>query len=420
MNLPGIDTIIQEVAQDDVPMRLGTPVEKDIVLTEEKIKEVYSDLTKKIEVYSAYPDIWADEVLVPTNSSFSWMFYQRMLLRILARIPLVHITGARGVSKTFLLLFSYFHRAVFAPGSQLAFAAPSKTQSAQIGKQTVTDLLTRFPGLNNELDGPVVGGKDYFEVRFKNGSKIEITAALETTRGRRFDGIGVDEARDQNGDSVNGILVPTTSKIRRTLGAGILNPYEIHQTQAYTSSASSKSSYNYEKVLDLLMKMIINPNSAYVFGLDYRVPVIEGIYPASFVRDARSDSTMNEQLFAREYLSIFTAESDESWFNFNKINKHRKIINAEWKAQKRSKDEKFFYLISIDIGRLNDNTVVTVFKVHPRSDGRYHSSVVNIYVLGRTKQTKHFDRQVIDMKKIIYAFDPKEVIIDTNGLIWVM
>ena len=69
-----------------------------------------------------------------------------------------------------------------------------------------------------------------------------------------------------------------------------------------------------------------------------------------------------------------------------------------------------------DVGRINDNTVVTVFKVRPRKDGRYHSSVVNIFVLGRTKNTKQFKRQVIDMKRIIKAFQPKEVVIDTNGL----
>ena len=195
MNLPGISTQTIQEKKEEVPMRFGTPVEKNVILTEDKIKSVYDSLTKKIEIYSAYPDIWADEVLIPTSSSFTWMFYQRIILRLLARIPLNHITGARGVSKTFLILFAFFHRAIFAPGSQLAFAAPSKTQSAQIGKQTVNDLLSRFPGLANELDGPVIGGKDYFEVRFKNGSKIEITAALETTRGRRFDGIAVDEAR---------------------------------------------------------------------------------------------------------------------------------------------------------------------------------------------------------------------------------
>lgn len=413
--LPGVSTNLPTERTVALPMRYGTPIEKNISLGEDKLVEIEDELKKKFVIWSAYPDIWADEVLVPTNSSFRFMFYQRIMMRNLARVPLNHITAARGVSKTFITLFMAFHRCIFCPGTSIAFAAPNKTQSAQIGKQTVGDLLNRFPLLINELDGPVVGGKDYFEVRFKNKSKIEITAALESTRGRRFDQIDVDEARDQDGDAVNGILVPTVSKVRTTYGAGLLNPFEMHQMQGYTTSASSKSSYNYEKVLDILCKMIINPKSANAMGLDYRVPVIEGIYPASFVRDIKMDSTMNEQLFAREYLSIYTAESDESWFNFKKINQHRKMVNAEWKAASNSKNNEMFYLISIDVGRKHDNTVVTVFKVLPNRD-RFRAVVVNIFVLGRTKQTKQFKQQTLDMKKIIRAFNPREVIIDTNGL----
>lgn len=413
--LPGISTNLPPETSMVLPTRFGTPIEKNIMLGEDKLKEVENELKKKIAIWSAYPDIWADEVLVPTSSSFRFMFYQRIMMRNLARVPINHITAARGVSKTFITLFMAFHRCIFCPGTTIAFAAPNKQQSAQIGKQTVNDLLNRFPLLNNELDGPVIGGKDYFEVRFKNKSKIEITAALDSTRGRRFDQIDVDEARDQDGDAVNGILVPTVSKVRTTYGAGLLNPFEIHQMQEYTTSASSKSSYNYEKVLDILCKMIINPKAACAMGLDYRVPVIEGIYPASFVRDVKMDSTMNEQLFAREYLSIYTAESDESWFNFKKINQHRKMINAEWEARLNNGNKETFYLISIDVGRKHDNTVVTVFKVMP-NNGRYRAVVVNIFVLGRTKQSKHFKQQTLDMKKIIKAFNPKEVIIDTNGL----
>lgn len=176
-------------------VRHGTIIEKGVALTEEKLISMEKQLRKKWEFYTAYPDIWCDEVLTPTGSSFSWAAYQRVQLRSQARISLVHITGARGVSKTFTGVFGFFHRAIFHPGSSLAITAPGKAQAAQIARQTVNDILKRFPLLKNELKGEPVGGKDGYEVRFKNDSVIEITAALETTRGRRFDGILVDESR---------------------------------------------------------------------------------------------------------------------------------------------------------------------------------------------------------------------------------
>lgn len=37
-------------------------------------------------------------------------------------------------------------------------------------------------------------------------------------------------------------------------------------------------------------------------------------------------------------------------------------------------------------------------------------------MLGRTQDSKQFTRQAIDLKRLIKAFQPKEVVIDTNGL----
>lgn len=413
--LPFIRTKLAPGDTVDYAVRLGTPVEKGVSLTEEKLISVEEEIKKKIAFWTAYPDIWCDEILTPTGSSFSWADYQRIQLRTQARVSLVHMTGARGVSKTFTAVFGFFHRAVFHPESSLAITAPSKSQAAQIAKQTVNDILNRFPTLRNELDGNPVGGKDSYEVRFRNDSKIEITAALETTRGRRFDGILVDETRDQDPDAVNGILIPTVSKVRATVGAGIVNPYEPQQLQWYYSSASAKSSYNYEKVWSLFLQMIIDPRNAFVLGMDYRVPVAYGIYPASFVQNIKSDPTMTERLFAQEYMSIYTAENDSSWFNFKKIDAHRKLVNAEWQAKFNNGNKDTFYLLSVDVGRLHDSTVVVVHKVVPNK-GRFRSIVANIFVLGRTNESRRFSSQALDLKKIIRAFNPREVVIDTNGL----
>ena len=64
---------------------------------------------------------------------------------------------------------------------------------------------------------------------------------------------------------------------------------------------------------------------------------------------------------------------------------------------------------------MHDNTVATVFKVVPNR-GRYRAIVVNIFMLGRSQESKQFTRQAIDIKRLIKAFKPKEVVIDTNGL----
>jgi len=74
-----------------------------------------------------------------------------------------------------------------------------------------------------------------------------------------------------------------------------------------------------------------------------------------------------------------------------------------------------FYLLSVDVGRLNDQTVVCVFRVNILK-GRYYATLVNLVVLGRTAETKPFSVQVRDLKMMIRDYQPKEVVIDTNGL----
>lgn len=68
------------------------------------------------------------------------------------------------------------------------------------------------------------------------------------------------------------------------------------------------------------------------------------------------------------------------------------------------------------VGRIHDSTVVCVFRVNINNEGRHRVSLVNLYVLGRTPQTKPFAVQALDLKKLIKAFNPREVVIDTNGL----
>ena len=97
------------------------------------------------------------------------------------------------------------------------------------------------------------------------------------------------------------------------------------------------------------------------------------------------------------------------------MTKYRKIKNPETHAISRANSEQF-YLLSVDVGRLNDQTVCCVFRVNVSGEGKYYATLVNLYVLGRTVETKPFYRQAIDLKKIMRKFNPREVVIDTNGL----
>ena len=54
--------------------------------------------------------------------------------------------------------------------------------------------------------------------------------------------------------------------VNRRTKKGDVNSKEPHQFQFYMSSASSKNSYCYEKLIELFEMQIISPKSAFVWG----------------------------------------------------------------------------------------------------------------------------------------------------------
>lgn len=166
--------------------------------------------------------------------------------------------------------------------------------------------------------------------------------------------------------------------------------------------------------MDVFEQSIIDPDNNFCMGCDYRVPMMHGLLDRTYINKLKMSPSYNAESFAREYMSIWSGSSEESWFNFDKILKYRKIKNPETHAINRANSNQF-YLLSVDVGRINDQTVCCVFRVNIVND-KYYATLVNLFVLGTDVRRKPFHYQAIDLKKIIAAFNPKEVIIDTNGL----
>lgn len=223
----------------------------------------------------------------------------------------------------------------------------------------------------------------------------------------------VDEVRDHDGDTLNEVVLPLMA-VPRFTAAKRINPYEPQPQKIFITSAGVKGSYAYNKLIECFEDSIIQPNSTFVWTLDYRVPLMHGLLNEQFINEIKLSPTYNEDSFAREFLGYWTGSSSESWFDYNRLNKYRKIINPET-TRKIREGQEAFYLLSVDVGRISDQTVVTVIKVAIR-DAVYYAYITNVIVLGRTKEEKHFARQAIDLKKLIDRFQPKEIIIDGNGL----
>ena len=411
------DSIFSQSKQ--VGYKEGVEIEKGVILNEEYLESNESSIGDVMSFFTAYPDIFID-LISPEGCGIKLFFYQRIFLRAAMRFQTVYVTACRAWSKSFLTILALFLQCIFIPGRKVFICAPNKSQGAQIAKEKLTEIFRYWPLLRKEVVGGEVSdtpgnyGKDYVSLKFRNGSVFDVVGALESTLGgRRHSGL-IDEIKNHDETAINTIVLPLLNVSRR-LPNGATNPKEPNQQVICATSAWQKTSFAYDRLIDNFEMSIMQPKQAFVFGCDYRVPVLHGLLPKDYVNQLKLSPSFNETSFATEYLSLWQGASEEAWFNFDKLTKYRKLKNPETHAKNVS-GPNCFYLLSVDVGRLHDQTVCCVFRVNITNDGKYHATLVNLYVLGREAQTKSFYQQVIDLKKIIRAFNPKEVVIDTNGL----
>ena len=195
-------------------------------------------------------------------------------------------------------------KCIFQPGVTTFICAPGKGQSAKIAKQKVEEILDKFPLLRKELkDERYNSGADYLKMEFKNGSIFDVVAALDSERGGRRNAGLIDEVRDHDGTLLNEVVLPLLNVNRRTK-AGLVNSNEPHQAQFFLTSAGQKASYAYEKLVELYAMQIYNPKAAFVWGCDYKVPMMHGLLPKNYLHEIKLSSTYADDSFARELTNL--------------------------------------------------------------------------------------------------------------------
>ena len=244
---------------------------KKTEVTEERIQENIQNIRDLIAFYREYPDLFVDDIKGP-DCTFKFRFTQRVFLRIIMRHKYVYAVFPRGFSKSFLAMMALMLRAILFPGSHLSITTGGKEQAASITIAKIEEICRLIPALANEIDwsrGASKKSKDNVHYIFKNGSEIDILAARESSRGQRRTGILVEESILVDGDALNEIIIPTTN-IDRNLPDGSTDPDEVvNQSQIYITTAGWKNSFPYEKLIEIFINSIVNPDEYMILGGNY-------------------------------------------------------------------------------------------------------------------------------------------------------
>ena len=386
---------------------------KKIGLSEERIKAIIPAARQYISFWREYPDLFVDFMKGPDNT-FNLFFYQRVFMRAAMRHKYVYAVFPRAYSKSFLAVMILMIRCILYPRCKLFVTSGGKEQAAGIMKEKVKEICTLIPAFEKEIDwgrGKSMEGKDYCKYVFKNGSYFDNIAARESSRGKRRHGGLIEECVGVDGTILSEVIIPTMN-ISRMCMDGTTQPDEtLNKSQIYVTTAGWKNTYPYEKLIQLLVWQIVQPEKSFIMGGTYRIPILMKLLDKNFIKDLKMDGTFNESSFEREYESKWSGSVEDAFFNSEVFDRNRILNQPEYEASGRS-SKSAYYVLSADVGRKGCDTVVCVFKVTPQPQGTAIKTLVNIY----TFTDEHFEDQAIKLKKLFYKYNAQRLVIDANGL----
>ena len=211
--------------------------------------------------------------------------------------------------------------------------------------------------------------------------------------------------------ALNEIIIPTTN-VNRLLPDGTRNSEEVvNKSQIYITTAGWKNSFAYDKLVELLIRSVIEPDEVMIIGGSYKTPVTEGLLDEDFVQQLKLAGTFNEDSFDRQYRSVWSGDVDNAFFSAEKIDRYRVLRQPESEFSGRS-SKTAYYVLGVDVGRIGCTTEVMVFKVTPQPQGSSIKSLVNLF----TFEAEHFEAQAIHITQLYYRYKARKVALDTNGL----
>ena len=387
---------------------------KKVGLSEERVRAVIPVGRQYIAYWREYPDMFVDYLLEMGNpQDFHFFFYQRVFLRIAMRHQYVYAVFPRAYSKSFLSMMTLMIRCILYPKCKLFVTSGGKEQAAGIMKEKVQEICNLIPAFKREIDwtrGKTLEGKDYAKYVFKNESYFDNIAARESSRGKRRHAGVIEECVGVDGKILSEVIIPTMNISRMCMDGSIHPEEQLNKAQLYITTAGYKNTYPYDKLIQILVWQIVKPEKAMIMGGTYRVPVLMKLLDKNFVKDLKMDGTFNESSFAREYESVWSGTVEDAFFNSEQFDRNRVLKQPEYEASGRA-SKSSYYVLSMDVGRKHDASVVCVFKVTPQAQGASLKQLVNIY----TFDDEHFEDQAIKVKKLFYKYKARRLVVDGNG-----
>lgn len=353
-------------------------------ITKEKEKVYdYDRLNQKsaallVSFFRWYPDYFLDLVR-SENAKYKLEFPQRLMLRIQARYRNTYITGARGLTKTFILVGGKMIDGEFFPGEIIRYCAPSQKQSATLASSAYKAISNDYPILaepwakNNDRDG-------MFRITTTYGSEFTMYAP----RGDNSSQI-VGEEMGQEGeggfdmDTFENDVSPAC-RLERYIHKQ-LDRCHINLKEAYIANACSRENPAFTKYRATALKDMIYKDKydGYAIDISWIAALLCNIRGIDYYK--KEKAKLSPENWLREMCVRYIGNGENPMISDETLARSKKLLRAEFE---HCGNPNAIYIVSHDVSYVDSRknakcadvvVKLTLFDVESKRD-KYKAQIV--------------------------------------------
>ena len=372
------------------------------------------NLPKYVEMigfFRWYPDHFLD-LLTPPVGGINLHLDQRVFLRALVRFYTMYGVFSRSYGKTAMEVWAAVVVAIMYPNITISITAQTKENAAKILSDKWQEMERYWPLLKNELLEKPRFSKNSAEIKFLNGSVIDVLANSQSSKGQRRHRLNIEESALMDNSLFDDALAPVVDNPRSTSGKyKIINPQEMHRQINFFSTSWYRASFEYSRMRTLVNDMI-DLKGAIVLGASWQLGSWYG-RGADKSTVKKKSKTTNPIMFDMNYCSRWVGVAEGGVVDMEQFMSLRTIDQAIYEN-----DKGYEMYMGVDVARSDSNsgvaqTSVVIARVRRKNGLIYEVQIPFITTISGKKK---FEQQAKEIKRLFNVFDCRAIIIDSNGL----
>lgn len=309
-------------------------------------------------------------------------------------------------------VISMFVTAILYPGITMSLTAQTKANAAELLKDKYLEITKQYPLIKNEIV-KVRFAKDDTEINFINGSRIDVLANAQQSKGQRRNRMEIEEAALIDNTTFEDALKPIVEVGRITQGKlGVVDPLELNQSISFYTTAGFRGSDEHLRNIQMYKDMI-DCKGDFVLGSGWMLGCWMG-RGSNKLQILKKKETTGSVSFARNYEEKWVGAADNALVDINKLLKTRTLTEPLYDDINNDRE----IVLGVDVARsasnANNKTVISVVEEHHLKNGLILSmDLVNMFLVSNQL---NFTAQACLVKKVQRQYNAKIVVVDTNGL----